>query len=580
MRSSLVFVTAFGLLVTYLLAVNWGVNLDLSILWLSILLLSAVPIYQIGRSNVVTGSSEKIILIELILMTLAFRLIWVLPFATSLREVDPHVDYYVAKLIMNYGLPKAMEFPLLYKTTTYLEWPMLHILSAMTSNVTAIDLFGLVKYFPLVYSPISLPLFYLFTKATYNDTRTGLLATYGMSALYQYIAMDSKFVPESLATGIFWLVLYVSLKAIRSSNRGFNILAIIGVVSLVFCHALTIGMLVLFGLVSLGIGWLVTRIFRLESQRLRYVSPLLVLLAGVTTIMQWRVAGVQTGVGDWILVNLANLLANLAEELASSGHGRMSAYGLMSPRIAISLYGNVLFVFVAGCIFLYHVRRHRCINAYSDFALGIWGFFIAAVNVLFISMQALANFIEVNRLQNFGWPFILIITAHGALTFRRKKIFLAIFSLFVILQVFSIPPSFYTHSIGPEYDAARVRGYYLAGEYAAVNWFNSSDKVVGDLGVHELLGGLKQVPVEDVGQFLNDNQLSFPPGYLFFYRMEDSRNTLTNLPGGFAQYATQVLTVQSEALDPVANRLYDNPDVVIYGFFVSSCVRTNEPGSC
>jgi len=580
MRTSVIFAIALASLGAYLVAVNWGFDLNLSVFWLSVLLLSAVPIYQIAESDVVTGSSEKIILIEIILMTLAFRLIWVLPFATSLREADPHYDYYATTLIMRYGWSGSLEFLSLWRTGIYLEWPMLHILTAMTSNITGIDLLELVRYFPLMYGPFSLPLFYLFAKATYNDTRTGLLASYGMSALFQYVAWDSKFLRESLATGIFWLVLYVSLKVQGSSkNRGFGILAIIGVVSLVLCHHLTTVMLILFGLVSLGIGWLsrrrrVAHFLRLErpEHRLRYLSLLFVVLAMVTTIVQWRLAGGQMGVGDWLLVSLADL----AEQFTSSTYGRMYVYGLISPRVAVSLYGNVVFVFIAGCIFLYHVRQHRCINAYTDFALGIWGFLVAALGVFFVSVQALANYMEVNRLQKFGWPFILIITAHGVLTFRRKKICLVLlFTLFVILQVFTIPPNYYTRSIGPDYDYGRVRGYYVAEEYAAVDWLNS-DKVVGDQAVNELLGGLKQVPVQNVD--LKDDQLHFPPDYLFFYRMEDSRSML--LIGRKSIMLTRVVIVRSEALDGVANRLYASSEVTIYGFFGSSCVRTGVTGSC
>jgi hypothetical protein len=557
----LAFAIALAVIVTYLVAVNRGFDPGLSVFWLSILLLSAVPIYQLSQSDVVTESWEKIILIEIFLMTLAVRLIWVVPFSSSLREVDPHYDYYAAKLILNYGLSKSLELPLLEQTRSYLEWPMLHILTAMASDTLGINLLELAKWFPLMYGPFSLPLFYLFAKATCNDARVGLLASYALSALYMYASWDSMFVRESLATGIFWFLLYVSLKAGRTRRRGFVILAFIGAVSLVFCHHLTSVMLILFGLVALAVGGLsrtrqVRYFFRgLErsEQRWTYLPILFVLLAMVIMIAQWAY------MGYWML----GWVTSIARDLASSKYGGTYAFELMSPRIAISLYGNALFLFVAGCILLYHVRRHACTNAISDFDLGIWGFFVVGVCLLITRIQALAAYIDVTRLQKFGWPFILIVTAHAAVRMKRRKVYLVLFTMFVILQVFTIPPNFYTRSIGPDYASGRVRGYYLAEEYAAVDWFNSSDRVVGDLAVHELLGGLKQVPVDDAGRFLKDGQLYLPLGYLLFYRMEDSQN-MQSFESSVE--ITRVVTVRPEALDIVANRYYDNAQVIIYGF--------------
>jgi hypothetical protein len=532
------------------------------VFWLSILLLCAIPVYQLSQSDVVTGSWERILLIEIMLMTLAVRLIWVIPFSSSLREVDPHFDYYATKMVLDYGHSQSLEFPpLLDKASSDLEWPMLYILTAMASNILRINLFEFVKWFPLLYGPFSLPLFYLFAKATYSDAKSGMLASYAMSALYMYASWDSKFVRESLATGIFWFVLYVALKAGKTRKLGFSILAVVGAFSLVFCHHLSSLMLILFGLVVLTAGWLsrsgqVRHFFRglVRSERRRTFPTLLfVLMVMVTTIAQWAY------MGNWML----QWITDIARELASSAYGGTYAFQVMSLRIAISLYANVVFLLIAGCIFLHHMRRQRCTNATSDFELGIWSFLVVGVCLLIARVQSLASYIDVTRLQKFGWPFILIVTAHGVLTFRRKKTYLAFFMLFVILQVYAIPPQYYTHSISPDYAYGRVRGYYLAQEYAAANWFNSSDKVVGDLGVYELVGGLKQVPVGDVGSFLKGGQLHLPPGYLLFYRMEDSQNMLTRMP----TVVTHVFVVQSEAVDAVANRVYDNAEVIMYDSF-------------
>jgi hypothetical protein len=560
MRSSLVFAIGFAFLVSYLVAVNRGFDPPLLAFWLSILLLCVVPIYQLSKSDVVAGSWEKIILIELVMMTLAFRLIWVLPFSSSLRDIDPHYDYGAAKLIMDYGWSRSLELPLLGKTRAHLEWPLLHILAVQVSNITGIDLFQLVSYLPLIYGPFSLPLFYLFAKTTYSDTRMGLLASYGMSALYEYVVWDSKFVRESLATGIFWLVLFASLKAVKSRKPGFGVFAIVGAVSLVFCHNLTTVMLVLFGASALVVGWSSrSRLLRyffpgLETQKERRTNPalLFVVLIVVTMVAQWAYAGYWAL--DWII--------GIVDELQWSGFGGTYAFGVMSPRIAISLYGNAAFLLIVGCILLFHVRRQTCTNLISDLESGIWGFLVVGVCLLVARVQVLSEYLEVTRLQKFGWPFILIVTAH-VLSRNKRRMYLVLFTLFVILQIFTIPPHYYTRSISPDYTSGRFRGYYLAEEYAAVDWFNSSDKVVGDLVVFELLGGLKQVHVVDARTFLSDDQLHLPPGYLFFYRMEDSQNLLTVMP----IEVTKVVTIRPETLDAVANRYYDNTQVIVFGSF-------------
>lgn len=574
MRSFLLFVSASLVLLMYLVAINRGIDAHLSLFWLPIISMIAIPLYQISRlRNNGSRNEERIILIEIFLMTLSFRLIFVVPFASGLRELDPHYDFAATKIIMEHGYLYSSS-SLTSQVRQYLQWPMLHLLAASTSEIAGADLFALATWFAIIISPVTLIFVYLFAKTIYDDTRSALLAAYGFSGLYMYINWDSKFVRETLATTLFWATLYVCLRIARTSRQrdreGFRLLAPALMLSLVFAHHLTSLMLILFAVIAIAVVTvfrklpLLPRLFRvdLKTRQARYISLSLLAFICILTFSQWMF------VGQWLMAQFKDM----AISLVSNSLGKVYAYNTMSPRMSVSFYGNLAFLFIGGIVVLYHILRDRCNNAMDDLILSSWSIFILAACFAFIFVEAFANFLDVARLQMFGWPFILIIVAHATISHKKRNLISAVFAVFLILQILTIPPHLYNRSTMPEYDYGRVRGYYLPEEYAAVAWFPSSKNVIGDLATNEILGGLRQIEVEEIGNYLKDNHLELPNDHLLFYRNEDSFSTLLKSP----YLVKGNVEIHSQDLDRVLNRLYDNGEVTIYGIFLQSSVDIYE----
>jgi len=552
--SILSFILAITTLFFYLVSVNRGVNPHLAMFWSPIVVIVIIVLYQITNIREKDSFFEKILLLEIFLMTVVFHLIFVIPVPMGLRGWDSHYDYYAAKMVMEYGWPVPRDIPLLLLTRTYLQWPMIHHLAAITSEITGIDLFLVARWFPSFYSSFALPLFYIFTKSIYGDERTALLASFGFSAIYMYINWHCIMLRESLAFVIFLATLYSFTKAQIAHEIKFVILGFFFSISLTFTHHLTSFVSMLFSMALLILPNLFTTTILNHSKITGKTSLRLTKYIFLFTFVSTMAYLMHTDADTHVLTGVISTII----KIPLSGFGIYQIYSHGAPtRVVVSAYGNSLILLAFGTLILTHLFREKCKKIREDVTLSIFVTLFFAISLSYIFVEILASSLEVTRFQVFYWPFMLIVSAHAITKNKKRNILSLLFAIFIILQIFTIPPNVYNHSFLPDYEFGRLREYYLPQEYAAVSWFNFSGEVIGDQTVRSLLGGLRQVEV--TVPTISKEYLNLPKGYLMVYRRENS----FYVPG-VPWTSEGFFKITLGQFDKTKNKVYSNGEVMIY----------------
>jgi hypothetical protein len=526
----------------YLLGVKMGLNPSLILFWSPIIIMVVVVLQQIinfGQKD----KSVKVILSEIFFMTLALHLVFIVPISTGLIGRDVHYDYYATKTIMDSGWPIPENISILTRTRRYSEWPMLHMFAGMVSTIMGADLFIVAKWLPSVYSSFAIIFVYLLAKTIYDNERSALLAAFGVSAILWYIYFHSKFLREGFAFVLFFAVLYTCVKAFKKRNIIFQFLGILLALALIFSHHLTSFMLLLFLCVWVVFYrfslWRLLKIWPFNVFRTRPAIKLSTIKLSLTflafifisTISHWIF------VGEWVI----NVLTLLVNEIGVYNYldfeyivyklnpQNLFIYrrtlGSDSPRVTIASYGNLLLAVTFGILILSEIVRskdHK--NVPQNF------YFLTWAGLIFITATVIPR-IDFARFITFGYPFLLIVAAHVILKKRNRRTLCILFAIFVLLQVFSIPPYIYDHSVLPEYQARGYRDFYLPQEYKAAYWFNFSGVAIGDYSANELFGGLRQLNV-----IYNETAVRVFEGSLetlkkydwMIFRDEDMQGTLIN----------------------------------------------------
>ena len=496
----------------------------------------------------------RVILSEIFFMTFSFHLISVIPIQTGILGHDAHFDYYAAKTIMNNGWPIPQNVPVLARTRDYSEWPMLHFFGGTISTITGVDLFTVAKWLPLFYSPFAVLFVYLLAKIIYNDERTALLATFGISGVSGYIFSHAKFIREGFAYVLFFAALYTCVKGIKERKITFWLLGLIFAFSLVFSHHLSgFFLLLLLFIWYTFYHWDVLRLLKIRSGKPVKTEPLIsrrylsfAVLVLLFTISHWMF------IGEWVIDVFVTIVNELSVAHAEATFVRY--YGMGSPRVTMVSLGSLLLVLALSILVLNEIRKRD--SRTEDLVFLFW-------NCLMFGLILIPR-MEYTRFITYGYPLLLIAAASVKLEKKYQKIWYSLFAIVILLSVFSIPPHIYVHSINPEYESGEYRNYYLPQEYDAVYWSNLSGISIGDYRINTLFGGLRQLNVvydERAWQVLsgdleaskNFNWLIFDSEYLHVLLIgRASRYRMTNENYERLQWAVYL------------SKVYENNQVGIY----------------
>ncbi|WP_192895443.1 hypothetical protein [Pelotomaculum sp. FP] len=468
----------------YLLLLKKGINVNIEYFWAIVIVLIIALFYQIIKFDG-THVAEVIVLFEVVIMSMGLLLMYAMPH-DGLFSHDPHWDYSVVKAISEYGWPLPSAASVVERTRNLAEWPLLHILTIIVSEIALMDSIVVAKYLPVVITSLTTIFFYLIIKNSYKDTVAALLGTLAFCSLFWHTFFHSLFIRETIAFMFFIMIIYILSKRQDLSTK---IIFIVAIVAVAFSHHLTCFILILFSLFLIIGKYFLTKLintnFLIEYKKDFHDNKLIQssntsFLFITTSILAY-----------WIYIGgfTFKVLEILQKDLLYSSYGSYSLnhYFTASARMMLGSYGNILFVLLISISVLYSIIKGKGNKSITDIIFLVWGGLI--VTISYMSTYLMPR-IEFSRFILFGYPF-LIISATAAIV-KFKKPIKYIYILFVAFQLFLIPPYLYNNSFAPEYEYGKYREYFLPEEYIAASWFKNNvplkNKVVGDWTSFELFG--------------------------------------------------------------------------------------------
>jgi hypothetical protein len=397
-----IFFAATALLVFYLLSIRWQIYLPIALFWIAVASMLGTITYQILRGELLS-SDVKLVLLEIAVTCFVFHLIYVIPYY-GLPGFDPYTDMGSAKGILSSGFvlgdPKYINY-----TSNF---PMIHILGAILSMITGIDIFSVAKWFSPLVGVAVIPLLYLLVRCIFKEEKVALLSALLFACLQNQISFISGFIRETLALVLAVCCLYLYFSAKHSPHPATNYaLSIMCLIATVFAHHLTSFMLLIF----LSIHFLVTKMSEVPSLRRTYfgdkimgekVTTAFLSIALVATLAYW------TYVIIYPLYTLVTFVRDVFTPV-QWGVGTyaeiagISAASIRTIRGYIIFYGFYSFLLIFGLILLYGLlprAKNRRVETYS-FSL----FLLFCGLIGFLSLYVLAPAAFPDRFLTYGWLF-------------------------------------------------------------------------------------------------------------------------------------------------------------------------------
>ena len=551
----------FVLYLDYLLLFKKGINVNIELFWATVIVLIIALFYQIIKFDG-TLVSEMILLFEVVILAMGLLLLYAMPH-TGLFSHDPHWDYSVVKAISEYGWPLPSVAPIIERTRNLSEWPLLHILTIMISEIIRIDSKVAAKYLPVIITSLTTIFFYLIIKNLYKDVVAALMGALVFCSLFWHAFFHSLFIRETMAFMFFIMIIYILSK---SQDLSTKIIFIISIIAVVFSHHLTCLILILFSFILIIVKYLINKLIN-KNVFIKYQEDFKAnrLMQSSNTSFVFIATCI---LSYWVYISgfTFKVLEILYNDLLYSSYGSYSLnhYFASSARMMFGSYGNILFIIFVFISILYSIIKGRDNKSITDIIFLLWGGLI--VTISYISTYLMPR-IEFSRFILFGYPFLLISSIAAIVKFKNQIKYTYV--LFVVFQLVLIPPYLYNNSFTPEYEYGRYREYFLPEEYIAAAWFKNNvplkNKVVGDWTAFELFGS-QQFNVyhdtENAVQIFKGN-LENPGKYNWLIlRSEDFNSARVGKPR-----ATNPVVVSEETFgkfnkDWRIAKVYDNKEII------------------
>lgn len=555
------FYVSFVFYLDYLLLVKKGINVNIVFFWAILIIITMAFFYQIVKFDG-TLVSEVILLFEVIIMAVAFLLMYAMPHA-GLFSHDPHWDYSVVKAISEYNWPLPSTSPIVGRTRNLSEWPLLHILTIILSEIVNMNSKDVAKYLPVFITSLTTIFFYLIIKILYKDVVAALLGTLAFCSLYWHGFFHSLFIRETIAFMFFMLIIYIMSK---HKNFSIKLILIITTISVAFSHHLTSFILILFLFVLVIAKYLIRKLINTNilskykddfqnNQLMQFSDTSLVFI--VTCIISYWMY-----IGDFTF----KVLGILCKDFLYNTYGsyNLSHYFTANARMMFGSYGNMLFIILVSIFLLYSIIKSKDNKSIADIIFFLWGGLIVAIS--YISTYLMPR-IEFSRFILFGYPFLLISSIAAIVKYKNSLKYICVF--FVVFQLILIPPYLYNNNYAPEYEYGRYREYFLPEEYIAASWFEKNvslkSKAVGDWTSFELFGSQQfnvHHDTDNAVQVFNGNLASLGSYNWLIFREEDFYSARVGKPR-----ATKSVVVSKETFakfneDRRMAKVYDNKEVI------------------
>lgn len=560
--SPFLFLLALILLVGYLFATNLPSPPPVYLFWISTVFLSLLIVWQVGKADSI--SRQRLVLAEIFLFGSALYLIPIIPVPYGLFGGDIHREFHNAQLILQHGWPIPEQVNLLDGPRINSMWPGIHLIGGITSQLLGIELFTVAKWLPALIS-LSIPLLiFVLVKRMYGNSQVSLLAAFGTSALYYNIVFHTSFVRETPSyvlffVTFFFVVFYTTERGRRIETPSLLLLCLVALVfSQHFTTLLFIGLLLIFIIALYFYKIVAMRTARWPPAFNVAISRGL----GILMILSVFFLAYLNFVGKPIFFTIVVAMQSLVQPTYEIGSIVTIERTLGNEIITLlRMFFSGLFSILI-IIWIFKNRERTIIWNITGFLFAMFAFALTMLG-LFLPIFPWGG---VSRMESFAWPFILIAGTHAIFNLKYKNLLKYMVAALVIFNLFMIPPYIYDHNAEPAYQTNEFSQSYRLSDYTAVEWFNGSGRVMGDVAMQEILSGFKQIPVyTDMEIYRGD--LSNVEDYDWLVFREENfklvwlrsgyvgEASLTRLPpGAYDRYA------ESSALVKV----YSNGDVNIY----------------
>lgn len=545
--------------------------LPVYIFWASVISLSFLIVWQIDK--VENRLREIVILSEIVMLNFVFHLIFVITVPYGLFGRDVHSEYYVMKTIEEYGWPIPDGIGLLETTKIYSKWPMIHIIGLISSQILNVKLFSvkdeltIMKIFPPIITSIIVPMtLYVLVKRIYNTqyNKVGLIVAFSGSSLFYNLMFHTWFVRETLGYILFFQVIYFLISNNKYKRIAYLMLMIIYTVTLLLSHHLTYFLFIILVCVMM-ISSFVTQYTKerlgLTKDKDTKVNAyldwktlvLFVIILFVSFISYLMYIGIPIFYGIVLSIN-ALFSSSKYFIIVETQEDILRHYMILISRIFFAtLFGSLMI------LELFKKSRNILWNLIGV----LWSTFNAFLVVISAILKKVL-LVPVPRLEAFTYPIILIPVTYTLYYNLKSKKFIYILSVFIIFNLFLIPPYIYNPSTS-SYESGEASMRYNLTDYMVIKLFKGNEKVLGDCTVGEILGGLKQVEVNvdpyTTIDIWRGNLNGIHHYDLMVIRSEDFK--VLYLKGG-SKYKLSEEVFKKYETSWILSKIYNNGNVVVY----------------
>jgi hypothetical protein len=551
-------------------------------------------------------------LISLIIIGLFTSLILSLRF-DYLPWGDPWFEYGMIRRILMYQSISPSVYPS--------QLPVLHVIVASVSLLSAMDPLILLKYCIPPLSVIAIVVIYWWTKdITSKETAffAGLLLLSGTP----YLHWTTQGVRETLGIALFILALYLSFRSIRDLKPGFFAVSLLLIIGLVLTHHLS-------ALIFLGVWIVISLVFLYlvcDEQNLRRTSLIGGIITSVTIL----------AITVWWMGRLTyefSELSGLANSVFHSDYGiplllvsmvvlylipvlvpdKIRILKMLVQHFLIRkkiIYAFVLICSVIGCVVVLNfvlgaasfsltyplpmLFNGICIAILS--LIGVYYFlendrlFILAwigllSLALVLSMSNLVPFVDPLRLMEFLYIPLAIIAACGlsrVAQFANSGIIVSVFltALILISIVTAFPaPVFFGQSFNPGhplYDNRSLVIQHDPTEIFAISWLDNNN-ARGDINTDVAVGYAARALISSESSivqteypFIRDGGYLHPAGVTSKQHYLVVLSRMTRYLEFGVQWMKEKKPLDEAALSKIeygCNRLYDNGNAVVYSYY-------------
>lgn len=455
----LLYLIAFILYLYYLLNIKLGINISVVYFWIAIIFMIASLFIQIISFNF-----TKLQLFEIIIFRFAVQLMYVVPHY-GLFGWDPEPNLYISNFVSSYGWNTS----LLGFRYIGIHWPILSFFSLVSSILLNVQLLDIAKWFPSVYSSISVIFIYLISKTIFNNDKSALLSCFLMSTISWYAEFHSWYVQESIGFVFMLSLLYLFFKqefASFSSNNimSYRLISIVLLFTLTMSHHFSS-----FALVVVVITfYIIRKVYVHIGNEHTYLNMTYPLLSIITLISYWIF------IAPFPFRRIVSIYLNLFTTDAVPTSNIFVPTVYLTLRQLVIRYGGYLFIVIFGIISLYSVKLQRKSRNFG--ALLSMVLFNVFLGCLYISSAIFPHiiFLASNRILIYAWLFSLVLSMgiYVSLKDISSKVFIAVCFIFVIFNIYSISPYIYSISSEPQYNIHEFSFSHPLKEYKAVQWYN------------------------------------------------------------------------------------------------------------